>query len=376
MDKPAQRYLKRLSRGLICSREDRERLLRDVGAMLENFSQENPGAFYGDYAASFGPPEEFAAQMLLSLDPEDVSEARLRRKRALMGTVAAAAVLVVLALGFWFGQRSRTPAEVPTPSAESVPPVLTPEPAPEETVEADAREAEAEAAAAAYLEGLYTDGDRITYKRAVAAMVQLGVVAGGEEFLPEGLVSRALCAKYMASMINGGKDFYRGEQEPPPAFPDTEGHWANDYIAYCKELNIVKGGADGCFDPDEPINGIEFANMALVALGYDPVAYQLVGADWAVNTNMEATMSCSPSLYEGLKRGSVTGDPINREEAAQILFNMLENPIITKIPDVSVNTGEVTFEYTRKTDDDGKYITFRSIHFPHAELGETAGPEN
>lgn len=374
MDKSAQRYLKRLSRGLVCSREDRERLLGDALAMLENFSQENPGAFYGDYVASFGPPEEFAAEMLSNLDPEDVMEARLRRKRALMGAAAAAAVLAVLVLGFWFGRQSQTPTEIPTPPAESVTPVLTPEPTPEETEEADVQEAEAEAAA--YLEELYTDGDKITYKRAVATMVQLGVMTGGEEFLPEGPVSRALAAKYMTSMINGGKDFYRGEQEPSPAFPDTEGHWANDYIAYCKELNIVKGGADGCFDPDEPINGIEFANMALVTLGYDPVAYQLVGADWAVNTNMEAIMSCSPSLYEGLKRGSATSDPIDREEAAQILSNMLDNPIITKIPDVSVTTGEVTFKYTRKTDDNGKYITFRSIHFPSTEPKETAGPKN
>ncbi len=35
MDKPAQRSLKRLSRGLVCTREDRERLLKDAVAMLE-----------------------------------------------------------------------------------------------------------------------------------------------------------------------------------------------------------------------------------------------------------------------------------------------------------------------------------------------------
>ena len=223
----------------------------------------------------------------------------------------------------------------------------------------------------------YTDAAQIAYWEPVAALSQLGVMTGGEEFRPKDPVSRALAAKYMVLLRCGGEELVlSAEIEPHSDFSDVRGHWAQAYISYCEGAGILDGRGDGLFDPDAPVTGIEFAKMALATLGYDPVAYQLVGADWAVNTNMEATMSCSPSLYEGLKRGSVTGDPINREEAAQILFNMLENPIITKIPDVSVNTGEVTFEYTRKTDDDGKYITFRSIHFPHAELGETAGPEN
>ena len=69
MDQAAQRYLTRLRRALVCPKRDRERLLADAREMLENFAQENPGAFYQDYVASFGQPQDFAREMLSGLDP-------------------------------------------------------------------------------------------------------------------------------------------------------------------------------------------------------------------------------------------------------------------------------------------------------------------
>lgn len=360
MDKSAQRYLKRLSRGLVCSREDRERLLGDALAMLENFSQENPGAFYGDYVASFGPPEEFAAEMLSNLDPEDVMEARLRRKRALIGTVAAATVLVVLALGFWFGRQSQTPTEIPTPPAESVTPVLTPEPTPEETEEADDREAKARA----FLEEQFKDGRQIAYPRAAAAMIQLNVMAAGEEFSPQEPVPRGLAAKYMALMLAGGEGLYwPGEDyELSAGFSDTKDHWSESYVEYCVDAGVISGGGDGCFDPDAHITGLEFAKMALAALGYDPVAYQLTGPQWATNVNLEALMTCSPSLYDGLD-GVALSDPISREQAAQIMYNMLDNATIWAYPHNSDVLGELTYEYGHKNGEDGQPMTFFETHF-------------
>lgn len=369
MDKPAQRYLKRLSRGLICSREDRERLLRDARAMLENFSQENPGAFYGDYAASFGPPEEFAAQMLSNLDPEDVSEARLRRKRALMGTGVAAAVLVILALGFWFGQRSRTPAEVLTPSAELTAPVSTPEgtpaPAPAESPEISRRkEGEAEAFAEAFLEGQFEDGDRIVYKRAVATMLRLNVMVAGEEFRPQEPVTRGLAAKYMALMLAGGDGLYwPGEDyELSAGFSDTQGHWSESYVEYCVDAGVISGGGDGCFDPDAHITGLEFAKLALAALGYEPTAYQLTGPLWDSMTNRLALQVCNPSLYDGLDNVALS-DPISREQAAQMMYNMLDNATIWAYPHNSEVLGETTYQYEHKNDENGQPLTFFDVHF-------------
>lgn len=216
--------------------------------MLENFSQKNPGAFYGDYAASFGPPEEFAAQMLSNLDPEDVREARMRRKRALM-----------LAGG----------------------------------------------------DGLYWSGE---------------------------------------------------DYELSAGFSDTRDHWSESYVEYCVDAGVISGGGDGCFDPDAHITGLEFAKMALAALGYDPVVYQLIGPQWATNVNLEALMTCSPSLYDGLD-GVALSDPISREQAAQMMYNMLDNATIWAYPHNSDVLGEQTYEYGHKNGEDGQPMTFFEIHF-------------
>lgn len=105
MTKAAQRYLRRLRRALVCPKEDRKRLLEEVGAMLENFAKENPGAFYKDYVSSFGSPEAFAAEILSDLDPENVAEARKKRKYirwGLLVAVIAAVIAVLIAISvFW-----------------------------------------------------------------------------------------------------------------------------------------------------------------------------------------------------------------------------------------------------------------------------------
>lgn len=104
MDKAAQRYLTRLRHALVCPKEDRERLLEDAGAMLENFAQENPRAFYKDYVASFGSPEDFADEMLSNVDPEDIAEVRKKRKYIRLGLLVAAIAVLILTSIFWFNK--------------------------------------------------------------------------------------------------------------------------------------------------------------------------------------------------------------------------------------------------------------------------------
>lgn len=93
--------MRHIKHSLACPREDRERLLSGAGEMLNTFAQENPGAFYRDYIASFGPPENFAGEMLSTLDPEDVAETRRARSWLRRGIAAVVIAALFLSSVFW-----------------------------------------------------------------------------------------------------------------------------------------------------------------------------------------------------------------------------------------------------------------------------------
>lgn len=368
MDKAAQRYLTRLRRALVCPKEDRERLLEDAGAMLENFAQENPKAFYKDYVASFGPPEVFAAEMLSNLDPEDVAEVRSQRRRARLGIGAVAAAILVLLVGFWFGRRSQSQpsAESPMPPAETTSdpsPGLTSEPTPEETEptmppeetasdptpEPTAEETDppgsGEAFGENYLEQLYTDSDQITHKEAVAALAKLGVFCGMSDgsFRPEGTITRAEMAKHITLIMQGGKDLVDPEKTEP-SFTDTQDHWAEAYIEYCASLNIVSGKEDGSFCPEEEVSAIELIKMAELMLNYEADAYRLNEGDWMARVD-ELARTMEPSLYTGLMSVRM-GQPVTRDDAAQILYNSLSATPRRIIPYVQPTDGTTSWQYT------------------------------
>lgn len=212
------------------------------------------------------------------------------------------------------------------------------------------------------------DAAQIAYGEPIATLSQLGIIDSGEEFHPQDPVTRALAAKYMTLMRRGGEELILpAEIEPHSDFSDTWGHWAQAYISYCEGSGILDGRGNGCFDPNSPITGIEFAKMALAALGYDPVAYQLVGPGWDTTTNLLALQTCSPSLYEGLGEEVALSGPLTQAGAVQILFNMLENTVIQAVPSPYGTEGEITYTYTPQTDTQGQPVSFLSAHF-----GETA----
>lgn len=216
----------------------------------------------------------------------------------------------------------------------------------------------------------YTDAAQIAYWESVAALSQLGVMTGGEEFHPKDPVSRALCAKYMVLLRRGGEELVlSAEIEPHSDFSDVRGHWAQAYISYCEGAGILDGRGDGLFDPDAPVTGIEFAKMALATLGYDPVAYQLTGPDWDTMTNRVVLQLCSLSLYDGLQDVALS-EPITREVAAQILYNMLGNAVIQAAPSPYGIEGELTYTYTVRKDADGQNVSFLSAYFGKTELEE------
>ncbi len=219
-------------------------------------------------------------------------------------------------------------------------------------------------AAAADDPAAYTDADQIVYAKAVTVLSQLGVISGKEDgsFDPQGLVTRAECAKMLSAMLHGGDPEQVPQQSGEAVFSDAKGHWAETYISDCAQCGILNGREKDVFDPDANVTGLELAKMALTALGYDPVVYGLTGRNWDSNTNRLALMVCEPSLYQGLGEDVAVSQPITREVAAQILYNTLYNGIIEIIPETDPATGETSNTYVPKKDKEGNAIPFYSVY--------------
>ena len=129
----------------------------------------------------------------------------------------------------------------------------------------------------------FTDKSEIVNTEAVSTMVSLGVISGKEDgsyYDPTGSLTRAEACTLIARMLGGGKDPVLGSNIKS-TFTDTQGHWAESYIAYCANLGIIVGVGDGSFNPDGTLTGTAAAKMVLCALGYKPEFEGIGGANWS-----------------------------------------------------------------------------------------------
>lgn len=89
-------YLAQVRRHLTCSAASRQRLMDRADQMVEDFFRENPEGDGAALTTAFGGPQEFAAQMLATLEPEEVAAARERRRLAKRGLVVLAVLVFML----------------------------------------------------------------------------------------------------------------------------------------------------------------------------------------------------------------------------------------------------------------------------------------
>lgn len=62
------------------------------------------------------------------------------------------------------------------------------------------------------------------------------------------------------------------------AFPDVPAtHWAHNYIAAAKAMEIVSGDENGNFNPESKVTNEEIVKMTVCLLGYEPMAYNRGG---------------------------------------------------------------------------------------------------
>ena len=166
----------------------------------------------------------------------------------------------------------------------------------------------------------FSDKDEIVNKEAVTVLTTLNVINGKDDgsYDPTGIVTRAEMAKIICVILNGGSDPALGASTTH-TYTDTVNHWAEPYIEYCTQLGIVAGKGNGTFDPNGTVTATEAAKMLLVALGYNAGFENMVGANWAVSTNVLANQN---KLYAGLDIDVDAG--LTRDNAAQMVYNALE----------------------------------------------------
>lgn len=178
---------------------------------------------------------------------------------------------------------------------------------------------------------------------AVDMLVALGVINGYTDgsFRPDGTVTRAEMAKMIYTIRSGGSTDASAYKSVSTTFTDVNGTWAEGYIKYCQTMGIIAGKSATSFDPDGKVTVAEAAKMALVTLGYKADKSKLTGSAWMVNT---LNLANDNQLLDDVS-GSVAA-AASRQEAAQILFNMVEADCVVWSNDIEDYKKDGTYSST------------------------------
>ena len=189
----------------------------------------------------------------------------------------------------------------------------------------------------------FNDAGDIEHTEAVEVLTALEVIdgVGNNTFNPTGKVTRAQMAKMITliSLGNVSVDAFLGTTTD---LTDINGHWAEAYIKYCYSQGIISGKGNGRFDPDNYVTTAEASKMLLVALGYNSDVQVYEGPQWTVNVIRDAQLS---GFYDGVALPAET--QINRDQAAQMMYNTLNAYIIVKGSEQSREDGSIVDSYSK-----------------------------
>jgi hypothetical protein len=159
------------------------------------------------------------------------------------------------------------------------------------------------------------------YEEAVNTLVALGVVTGYEDgtYKPERVVTRAEMAKLLVEVLGFG-DLVAGSKSN---FTDTQGHWADSWIALAAGRGLVIGTGDGKFTPDRTVSYDEAITMIVRGLGYTDGSNEIKNMTWPTNFKVKAAEL-------GLtKNVNLSADGADRGGIAILLYNALEAELVT-----------------------------------------------
>ena len=170
------------------------------------------------------------------------------------------------------------------------------------------------------------------YAEAVAVLNGMGVFKGYEDgsFQPKGNITRAEVSAIVYRVYTQDvKDAKASMYATYNKFSDMAGAgWAQGYIGYCANAELVKGYPDGTFKPSGKVTGYEVLAMILRAVGYDK-NNEFSGADWALNV---AKYAESLGILDNVDKSTDLSAPASRELVAELLFQAIQVPTVTYTP--------------------------------------------
>ena len=177
----------------------------------------------------------------------------------------------------------------------------------------------------------FKDADKVsdTYEEAVAVLNGMGVFKGYEDgsFQPQGDITRAEVAAIVYRVYTQDvKDAKASLYATYNKFSDMAGAgWAQGYIGYCANAELVKGYPNGTFQPSGKVTGYEVLAMILRAIGYDKNG-EFSGADWALHVAQTAQQAGVLKNVKGVDLNA----PATRELVAELLFRAIADaPMVT-----------------------------------------------
>ena len=134
-------------------------------------------------------------------------------------------------------------------------------------------------------------------------------------------------------------------------FPDTQGHWASEDIAYLSAKGIFKGDDKGFFNPENKITRAELITALTRTIGERKTAYRgsltdITGTEWYagyIQTALEKGLINSAMLSQNDEFNPNAA--ITREETASILAGVLSTSEVTEINQYS-DAAEISPAYT------------------------------
>ncbi len=162
----------------------------------------------------------------------------------------------------------------------------------------------------------------VTNKDAAQLLNAFNIMQGDSNgnFRPADPVTRAEATKMISVALWGGDDLKDLFKDGTTTFTDINStDWFAGYVKYAATSELVAGRNATTFDPQGNVTGYELLKMTLTALGYRQEDEGLVGAGWQTKTMILATGN---DLTEGVDIAN-WNLPINREDTAQVIANMI-----------------------------------------------------
>ena len=179
------------------------------------------------------------------------------------------------------------------------------------------------------------------YAEAVAVLNGMGVFKGYEDgsFQPKGNITRAEVSAIVYRVYTQDvKDAKASMYATYNKFSDMAGAgWAQGYIGYCANAELVKGYPDGTFKPSGKVTGYEVLAMILRAVGYDK-NNEFSGADWALHVAQTAQQL---GVLDRVAKTTDLNAPASRELVAELLFQGIQKAQVTYTPAFGYVTDKV-----------------------------------